>query len=805
MDTLLHVGFSNAVLATGLAALAAGVTCVCRRPALAHALWLLVLLKLLTPPLVPIPVPWFARSSSPEDRVEATLPVGELLFNRAGLPEEPAGDVAEAASQDQPEAQSEQVFAGPSSVDPSTDLGPPSLVSRFSWEPVLLALWLTGSAVWCAAVALRMCQFRRLLRHAVPAPAHVQGRGQALARRLGVARCPPIAFLPFAASPMLWAFFGSRRLLLPEALWQRLTDEQRDAVLVHELAHLRRRDHWVRYLELLALGLYWWHPVAWWVRRQLHETEEQCCDAWVIWALPEGAEAYTQALVGAVALLSRPWTALPVGASGMGHVRLLKRRLDMILEGKTAKSLSRSGRLVVLGIGILLLPLATTGAQNEQPPRVEGTAPDPGPMPPPAPSGPALPPVPHRAGSSDDLEAPSPPPTPSGGDLTPVAPKVSVREQSKAPSPPPPSSPDRPLPPVSPSDASAVPAPASPERPLPAATGLPPALSGSDPAVTPPPPAIGDKAPQESPVLWVKSRRIRLNYEIRGAGPSGIGAVEVWYTRDSRVWRRFGDAPPKPPFIVEVREEGRHGFTMVARSGAGRGPQAPQAGHQPQVWIEVDVTPPRLELYAPEVCRGPDGASLVIKWQATDKNLAARPITLFYAEQADGPWTRLADDLGNTGRCECVVPRGMPTRVWLRARAADRAGNVTFATMGKPIIVDAAEPEAVILGAEAATEKKESPPDVSISNDRNFKIPITVDPSARGNVKEVLLFASADEGRTWNQQATTSPDRDAFNFYAPADGHYWFQVVVVDQHGRRTPADVTKSAPALKVRVATTK
>jgi len=76
------------------------------------------------------------------------------------------------------------------------------------------------------------------------------------------------------------------RILLPRDLWAELSEEQRDTLLLHELAHLRRRDHWVRRLELVVLGLYWWLPVAWWACRCLHEAEEECCDAWVIEQFP---------------------------------------------------------------------------------------------------------------------------------------------------------------------------------------------------------------------------------------------------------------------------------------------------------------------------------------------------------------------------------------------------------------------------------------------------------------------------------------------------------------------------------------
>src|SRR5713226_4948593 len=58
MDMLLHVGLANAVLATGLALVAWAAGRLARRPFLAHALWLLVLLKLITPPLMTVPISW---------------------------------------------------------------------------------------------------------------------------------------------------------------------------------------------------------------------------------------------------------------------------------------------------------------------------------------------------------------------------------------------------------------------------------------------------------------------------------------------------------------------------------------------------------------------------------------------------------------------------------------------------------------------------------------------------------------------------------------------------------------------------
>jgi hypothetical protein len=176
---------------------------------------------------------------------------------------------------------------------------------------------------------------------------------------------------------MLWAVLRTPRLLLPVALWESLAEEQRETLLAHELLHLRGRDHWVRRLELVALGLYWWHPVAWWAQREIREAEEQRCDAGVVGALPASAAAYAQTLLDTVAFLSRARCAAPLGASSMGQVRLLKRRLSMILQGTTPRTGSRRYSWIMLGLGVLFLPLMPIQAQpqdeaNEQPTRSRG-------------------------------------------------------------------------------------------------------------------------------------------------------------------------------------------------------------------------------------------------------------------------------------------------------------------------------------------------------------------------------------------------------------------------------------------------
>jgi beta-lactamase regulating signal transducer with metallopeptidase domain/uncharacterized small protein (DUF1192 family) len=242
--------------------------------------------------------------------------------------------------------------------------GPAAL--PFAWAEVLPVVWVLGSAGWFLLASRRVRHFQQLLRLARPAPPPLRNRVERLARRLGLAECPGVWLIPGRVAPMLWAFGGPPRLLVPAELLRQVGPDQLDTLLIHELAHLRRHDHWVRPLEFLALGLYWWHPVAWLARRQLREAEEQCCDAWVLSLLPGAGRAYATALVETLDFLSEARPVLPLLASGLGPVTDLKRRLTMIMRGTTPRSLGWGSTLALFGLGALLLPALPTWARGEQ-------------------------------------------------------------------------------------------------------------------------------------------------------------------------------------------------------------------------------------------------------------------------------------------------------------------------------------------------------------------------------------------------------------------------------------------------------
>ena len=384
MDAILELGLLNGALVAALAVVVAGVTWVCRRPALAHALWLLVLIKLITPPLVPVeiprPQPLFAEAENvPEISAPVDVPVSSRAAETARFIQ-PEGVLEEedlAAATGMIAAEASPVLSGgrqpPEHTVSNRGLTPSASQNRGltsparqaqSWQTCVLLCWLAGSCLWWGLAAWRLYRFRRLLRAAAVACPMVQARAEMLARRLGLSYCPRIRLLPAPLPPLLWSLLGPAAIFLPERLWAELTFQQQDTLLAHELAHYQRRDHWVRWLELLALGLYWWHPAAWLARRALHEAEELLCDARVLRALPAAADAYAQALIQTVAFLSGPRLALPGAASGMGHVRPLKARITMMMRGTNADRLPRAGAWALAGLGMTLLVLRPVWADD---------------------------------------------------------------------------------------------------------------------------------------------------------------------------------------------------------------------------------------------------------------------------------------------------------------------------------------------------------------------------------------------------------------------------------------------------------
>ena len=136
-------------------------------------------------------------------------------------------------------------------------------------------------------------------------------------------------------------------ILLPVAILANLTPIQIEAILAHELAHIRRRDYAVNLLQTVAETLLFYHPAVWWVSARVREEREHCCDDVAVEVVGEPA-AYAQALADLASWRSRE-TALAVGATDGS----LLARVRRLLHEPDDDPRPISG-LVVLALGISL-------------------------------------------------------------------------------------------------------------------------------------------------------------------------------------------------------------------------------------------------------------------------------------------------------------------------------------------------------------------------------------------------------------------------------------------------------------------
>jgi hypothetical protein len=343
-------------------------------------------------------------------------------------------------------------------------------------------------------------------------------------------------------------------------------------------------------------------------------------------------------------------------------------------------------------------------------------APTPGPMPP------AQPPVLNQGGP---LPPPSGTPDTGGGPL-PVAPlnirplpsdppaaPVQPPSVGVPPGQPPAVAPAEPYPPYQPTPVPSSP-PAVPTGPQPLRTLGPGADSLPPPALQP----AGARQPmvEEVPTAQViRTPRFDLGYQVDG-GVSGVAKIVLYVTRDDgRSWTQWSvhDGKESPLKVVLDNPrlnrdvEGDYGFRLVPVSGAGLSDPAPAPGTPPEMKVRVDVTPPVVDIFAPQA-DPKDRNALVLIWKATDKNFGREPIQIDYAETLNGPWKSVAAGdptasaggrLANTGSYSWAIPATLSTpQVYLRVTAWDLGGIKTERVTERPILVDLTRPRATIQG-----------------------------------------------------------------------------------------------------------
>ena len=334
-DAWIEFGLSNSCIAAALALLAYSVHRRGRHPLLAHALWLGVLLKLVTPPVFTVPLLPYPAAAPAVDLAAVGPAMSEL--SPADLTPAVAGADLEA-----------QPASAPT----------PSVRVLVGWA------WLIGSALVLVGSLLRTLRFQlTMIRGTRVACETVHALAEEVARGHGLHRCPEVRVTAARVTPFVWQFWGRVRVVLPEGLARSLPTAELRLVLAHELAHVRRKDHWVRWVEWLAAVTFWWNPLTWWSQRNLRASEELACDALVLSTFRPQPKRYASSLLSVAEFLSTEGVRPPRVATPMSRGGELESRLTMIITDR----LPRTPRWVVsaaLALGAAFLPLSVAYAQD---------------------------------------------------------------------------------------------------------------------------------------------------------------------------------------------------------------------------------------------------------------------------------------------------------------------------------------------------------------------------------------------------------------------------------------------------------
>lgn len=412
-----------------VAVLAVFVAALCRplskRPALQHLLWLVVLIKFVTPPI--IVWPWSARSlaekldrSARGPRAVLDLPADQP-HNLTTIDPVIASEIREFKSElrsAQPPAISKQSDVSSDALVVSQDLGPamvedvdstialePSLgrpsifplatssratnstdiaaemesgffqksvsegafgtvlscVERFPPSrllPFVFGTWIIGSLVFAIAQCRRIFRHWCQIRSAKPAPKYLADEVRRFSGALGLGSLSTFIACGIT-SPFVWCV-GRLRLLWPVSLSGPLEVSRCRGVIAHELSHVRRRDHWVAWLELLASVIWWWNPLFWYVRRRLREAAEIACDAMALSVLPDERRQYAEAFLE-LSSLGKTDVPVPILGVSTGSRRSFERRLRMILSESVLSMVSWRGLLAVGLLALVTLPSWSLG------------------------------------------------------------------------------------------------------------------------------------------------------------------------------------------------------------------------------------------------------------------------------------------------------------------------------------------------------------------------------------------------------------------------------------------------------------
>ena len=228
------------------------------------------------------------------------------------------------------------------------------------WIPYTVVLWLGGVGVFSLRLLLGWVVVVRLRRNvsATAMTVWVQ-RMEVLASRLRVSRSVKLVESALVEVPTVIGWMRPM-ILIPTSAFTGLTTQQLEAILAHELSHIRRHDFLVNLVQSVIETLLFYHPAVWWLSKRIREEREHCCDDMAV-SVCESRSEYIRALVEMESLRSR--SSLAMAANGGSLLSRTRRLLQPTSD--IPNSASWGASLLAIGSLLVMLSLPYWIAQPE--------------------------------------------------------------------------------------------------------------------------------------------------------------------------------------------------------------------------------------------------------------------------------------------------------------------------------------------------------------------------------------------------------------------------------------------------------
>ena len=335
-----------------LAAAIAGVSLLLKNKSahVRYLLWLIVLAKCLTPPLLTIPLAVLPQQQAPQPLAAVPAEIEPLTI-------EPVRPV---------------IYERPATLPSAPPvIERPSIGQRLSvfaaryWLPLT---WIAGLALFFSVALIKAFRTNSWLRQARrPLPAGLQKSIDKLFDELDIRRPPRLWLVKDIGQPFVWGLLRGG-IYLPADFAKLDSARHRRGILGHELSHVLRFDAAVNLLQIIVQAVFWFHPFVWWANKKIRAEREKCCDEMAIARLNAKAKDYSTAIVNT--LIAEHRAAKPIPSLAVaGPVKNIEDRIKTILS-PDKKFYKRPTFIVIVAVALAAaITVPTTLALTSRPPK----------------------------------------------------------------------------------------------------------------------------------------------------------------------------------------------------------------------------------------------------------------------------------------------------------------------------------------------------------------------------------------------------------------------------------------------------